>query len=120
MSHLAPDSAVLDVGASLQCCRPLGQEELSASDAEKIAAMFKALSDPVRLRLFSKIAAQPGGEACVCEIQDVGVSQPTVSHHLRKLREAGLLVSERRASWVYYSVAPGVLTGMAGLLSRAV
>lgn len=106
MSNLVSDS-VADVSASLKCCQPLGQEELSAADAEKIAAMFKALSDPVRLRLFSKVAAQPGGEACVCEIQDVGVSQPTVSHHLRKLREAGLLVSERRASWVYYSVAPG-------------
>ncbi len=55
--------------------------------------MFKALSDPVRLRLFSKIASHPGGEACVCDIQDVGVSQPTVSHHLKKLREAGLLTS---------------------------
>ncbi|WP_230193462.1 ArsR/SmtB family transcription factor [Streptomyces coriariae] len=120
MSKLASGSDVLDVTASLQCCQPLGREELSAADAEKIAAMFKALSDPVRLRLFSRIAAQPGGEACVCDIQDVGVSQPTVSHHLRKLREAGLLESERRASWVYYRVAPGVLAGMAGLLSQVV
>ncbi|WP_329555189.1 ArsR/SmtB family transcription factor [Streptomyces sp. NBC_00696] len=119
MSKLASDSSVLDVTTSLECCQPLGREELSAEDAVKIAAMFKALSDPIRLRLFSRIAAQPGGEACVCDIQDVGVSQPTVSHHLRKLREAGLLVSERRASWVYYRVAPGVLAGMAGLLSTA-
>ncbi|MBA0050862.1 ArsR family transcriptional regulator [Streptomyces sp. AJS327] len=102
------------------CCQPLGEEELSEAGSVRIAAMFKALSDPVRLRLFSKIAARPGGEACVCEIQDVGVSQPTVSHHLRKLREAGLLESERRASWVYYRVAPGVLSAMAGLLSRPV
>ncbi|MFF8481904.1 ArsR/SmtB family transcription factor [Streptomyces antibioticus] len=120
MSKLASGSDARDVTTSLQCCRPLGREELSAADAEKIAAMFKALSDPVRLRLFSRIAAQAGGEACVCDIQDVGVSQPTVSHHLRKLREAGLLESERRASWVYYRVAPGVLAGMAGLLSQAV
>ncbi|MYX32702.1 MULTISPECIES: metalloregulator ArsR/SmtB family transcription factor [unclassified Streptomyces] len=117
MSNL--DSGVLDITASLECCQPLGREELSAPDAERIAAMFKALSDPVRLRLFSRVAAQPGGEACVCDIQDVGVSQPTVSHHLRKLREAGLLVSERRASWVYYRVAPGVLPSIAALLSPA-
>jgi ArsR family transcriptional regulator len=78
--------------------------------------MFKALSDPVRLRLFSRIAAAPGGEACVCEIQDVGVSQPTVSHHLKKLREAGLLTSERRASWVYYRVAPPVAAAVSAVV----
>ncbi|MEU7472876.1 metalloregulator ArsR/SmtB family transcription factor [Streptomyces sp. NPDC044984] len=118
MSNPATGSTDLHVTASW-CCRPLGEEELSVADSEKIAMIFKALSDPVRLRLFSKIAAQPAGEACVCDIQDVGVSQPTVSHHLRKLREAGLLESERRASWVYYRVAPGVLSAMAGLLSRS-
>lgn len=79
--------------------------------------MFKALGDPVRLRLFSNIASSAGGEACVCDIQDVGVSQPTVSHHLKKLREAGLLESERRGTWVYYRVAPGVLATMALLLA---
>ncbi|MFC9548528.1 ArsR/SmtB family transcription factor [Streptomyces sp. NPDC056956] len=118
MSNLAMGSTDLHSTASW-CCQPLGKEELSAADSEKIAMIFKALSDPVRLRLFSKIAAQPAGEACVCDIQDVGVSQPTVSHHLRKLREAGLLESERRASWVYYRVAPGVLSAMAGLLSQS-
>ncbi|MEU2900733.1 metalloregulator ArsR/SmtB family transcription factor [Streptomyces sp. NPDC006967] len=117
MSNLAPGSTHPNATATW-CCQPLGKEELSAADSEKIAVMFKALSDPVRLRLFSKIAARPTGEACVCDIQDVGVSQPTVSHHLRKLREAGLLESERRASWVYYRVAPGVLSAMAGLLSQ--
>jgi ArsR family transcriptional regulator len=78
-----------------------------------MAAMFKALGDPVRVRLFSRVAAHPDGEACVCDIQDVGVSQPTVSHHLKKLREVGLLTSERRGTWVYYRVAPGVLAAMA-------
>ncbi|WP_445282681.1 ArsR/SmtB family transcription factor [Streptomyces sp. DSM 118148] len=72
--------------------------------------------DPVRLRLFSKIASHPGGEACVCDIQDVGVSQSTVSHHLKKLREAGLLTSERRGTWVYYTVAPSVVAGMSAML----
>ncbi|MEV6005823.1 metalloregulator ArsR/SmtB family transcription factor [Streptomyces sp. NPDC051976] len=82
-----------------------------------MAGMFKALSDPVRLRLFSKIASHPDGEACVCDIQDVGVSQPTVSHHLKKLREAGLLTSERRGAWVYYAVVPSVVAGMGHLLA---
>lgn len=81
-----------------------------------MAVMFKALSDPVRLRLFSKVASFPGDEACVCDIQDVGVSQPTVSHHLKKLRDAGLLTAERRGTWVYYRVSPSVVAGMAALL----
>ncbi|CAM5596114.1 hypothetical protein SHIRM173S_08085 [Streptomyces hirsutus] len=71
MSNLALGSTDLQATVSL-CCQPLGKEELSAADSEKISVIFKALSDPVRLRLFSKIAAQPGGEACVCDIRDVG------------------------------------------------
>ncbi|GAA3883789.1 ArsR/SmtB family transcription factor [Streptomyces sedi] len=107
---LEPDDAVVP------CCPPLTAAELSAEDAERMAAMFKALSDPVRLRLFSKVASHPGGEACVCDIADVGVSQPTVSHHLKKLREAGLLTSERRGTWVYYAVAPSVVAAMSATL----
>jgi ArsR family transcriptional regulator, arsenate/arsenite/antimonite-responsive transcriptional repressor len=95
---------------------PLGTAELSAADAERMAVMFKALADPVRLRLFSRLAAL-ADEACVCDIQDVGVSQPTVSHHLKKLREAGLILSERRGTWVYCRVAPGVLPAMARMLA---
>lgn len=103
--------------SAVPCCPPITAGELSVADAEKMAAMFKALSDPVRLRLFSKIASHPRAEACVCDIQDVGVSQPTVSHHLKKLREAGLLTSERRGTWVYYRVAPSVLAAMSRLLA---
>ena len=99
------------------CCAPLARSPIGETDAERVAVMFKALGDPVRLRLFSNIASAEGGEACVCDIQDVGVSQPTVSHHLRKLREAGLLESERRGSWVYYRVDPDVLAVMAELLA---
>ena len=106
---------LLDVTAP--CCAPLARAPISETDAERVAVMFKALGDPVRLRLFSNIASAEGGEACVCDIQDVGVSQPTVSHHLRKLREAGLLESERRGSWVYYRVDPDVLAVMAELLA---
>ncbi|MWA14606.1 ArsR/SmtB family transcription factor [Streptomyces sp. BA2] len=101
------------------CCPPVVEKELSAPDAERISAMFKALGDPVRLRLFSKVASHAGGEACVCDISDVGVSQPTVSHHLKKLRDAGLLTSERRGTWVYYKVAPQALTVLAGVLTVA-
>ncbi|MDT0267246.1 metalloregulator ArsR/SmtB family transcription factor [Streptomyces sp. DSM 44915] len=102
------------------CCPPLTAGELSEADAERMAGMFKALSDPVRLRLFSRIASHPGGEACVCDIADVGVSQPTVSHHLKKLREAGLLTSERRGTWVYYAVAPSVLAALSATLAPRV
>ncbi|MFF7206128.1 ArsR/SmtB family transcription factor [Streptomyces sp. NPDC008141] len=101
---------------AVPCCPPIAAGELPQADAEKMAAMFKALSDPVRLRLFSRIASFAGGEACVCDISDVGVSQPTVSHHLKKLREAGLLTSERRGTWVYYQVAPSVVAAMAAML----
>ena len=107
---------LLDVNAT-PCCAPLTRSPIGETDAERVAAMFKALGDPVRLRLFSNIASSEGGEACVCDIQDGGVSQPTVSHHLKKLREVGLLESERRGSWVYYRVDPGVLAVMAGLLA---
>ncbi|MEU0117587.1 metalloregulator ArsR/SmtB family transcription factor [Streptomyces bobili] len=107
---------VLGTGAVVPCCPPITAGELSRADAEKMAVMFKALSDPVRLRLFSRVASHPGGEACVCDISDVGVSQPTVSHHLKKLREAGLLTSERRGTWVYYQVAPSVVAAMSAML----
>jgi ArsR family transcriptional regulator len=98
-------------------CPPLGAAELSAAEAERMACMFKALADPVRLRLLSRVAAHSSGEASVCDIQNVGVSQPTVSHHLKKLREAGLIISERRGTWVYCRIAPGVLPAMAQMLS---
>ncbi|NLU71003.1 winged helix-turn-helix transcriptional regulator [Streptomyces sp. HNM0574] len=99
------------------CCPPLTERPLTGEEAERTAAMFKTLGDPVRLRLFSLVASHEAGEACVCDISDVGVSQSTVSHHLKKLREAGLLVSERRGTWVYYRVEPSVLAGMGRLLA---
>ncbi len=80
------------------CCPADG---LAVGEAEELAGLLKALADPVRLRLYSRIA-DGDGETCVCDLGDVGVSQPTVSHHLRKLREAGLIESERRGTWVYY------------------
>ncbi|QIY69221.1 metalloregulator ArsR/SmtB family transcription factor [Streptomyces sp. RLB1-33] len=108
-----------DAEAAAPCCPPLTERPLSAEEAERTAAMFKALGDPVRLRLFSLVASHEGGEACVCDISDVGVSQPTVSHHLKKLKEAGLLASERRGTWVYYRVEPSVVAAMAQMLKIA-
>jgi ArsR family transcriptional regulator len=107
------------VTGTAPCCPPLTERPLTTEESERTAAMFKALGDPVRVRLFSLVASYQGGEACVCDISDVGVSQPTVSHHLRKLREAGLLTSERRGTWVYYRVEPSVLAAMGRLLGCA-
>jgi ArsR family transcriptional regulator, arsenate/arsenite/antimonite-responsive transcriptional repressor len=97
---------------------PLVREPLSVQAAAGMAIKLKALADPVRLRLFSSIASHAGGEACVCDISiGVDVTQPTISHHLKVLRDAGLLTSERRASWVYYTVVPEALRDLSSLLS---
>ncbi|MGB7450312.1 MAG: metalloregulator ArsR/SmtB family transcription factor [Ornithinimicrobium sp.] len=113
---MPPSPATTIDAAEVPCCPPLTSAELTSDQAALAATMFRALGDPVRLRLMSKVAAAEGGEACVCDLLDVGVSQPTVSHHLKKLREAGLLTSRKQGTWVYYSVAPGVLTSMAAIL----
>ncbi|HEV7849869.1 MAG TPA: metalloregulator ArsR/SmtB family transcription factor [Mycobacterium sp.] len=99
---------------------PLVREPLSPAAAAEVAAKLKALSDPVRLRLFSLVASHVGGEACVCDISgDFDVSQPTISHHLKVLKDAGLLASERRGSWVYYSVVSEALINLASVLSTS-
>ena len=87
------------------------------AQAAEVAAMFKALGDPVRLRLLSLIASHPGGEACVCEISATfDLSQPTISHHLKLLRAAGLLDCERRGTWVYYWAIPSALQQLSSVL----
>ena len=89
---------------------PLVREPLSTEAAVELAGMLKALSDPMRLRLLSVIASHSGAEACVCDISaGIDLTQPTISHHLKVLRNAGLLHSERRGSWVYYRVIPEAL-----------
>ncbi|MBF6336933.1 helix-turn-helix transcriptional regulator [Nocardia abscessus] len=86
----------------------------------ELAGVFKALSDPVRLRLLSIVASHAGREACVCDLSaGFDVSQPTISHHLKVLREAGLLSSERRGSWVYYRIEPAALRQLSRLLDIA-
>ncbi|MBK5992656.1 ArsR/SmtB family transcription factor [Streptomyces microflavus] len=107
--------------AVVPCCPPLTGGELSAREAERIAATFEVLANPVRLLLFSRVASHPAGEACVCDIQDVGVTGATVSYHLKKLREAGLLVSERRGTWVFYRLAPSFeAVGLTACVPRTV
>ncbi len=103
------------------CCPAVLQGALSKGDAEELAAALRALADPVRLRLLSFIAAQPDGEACVCHVIDpVGLSQPTVSHHLKVLHQAGLLNRDKRGAWVYYRVIPDRLEAIrAALTTRA-
>ena len=108
--------------SDISACRyaPVVREPLSTEAATDVAAKLKALADPIRLRLFSLVASHAGGEACVCDISgDFDVTQPTISHHLKVLRDAGLLASERRASWVYYSVVPEVLRNLSAVLSVA-
>lgn len=101
-------------------CSPLIRDPLSPDQAIYVSSVFKALADPVRLRLFSLIANHADGEACVCDISpSVDVSQPTISHHLKVLKTAGLLDSERRGSWVHYRVIPEALTSLAVVLAPA-
>lgn len=100
------------------CCPPIAQEALGADDAIDMARMFKALGDPIRLRLLSRITSAAGGEICVCDLtgNDFDVTGPTISHHLRVLREAGLIDGDRRGSWVYYRPVATNLRQLAALL----
>lgn len=98
-------------------CPPLLQEPLDQKDADELARALKVLADPARLRLLSLIQAQPDGEACACHlIEPLGLTQPTVSHHLKVLREAGLVERERRGSWAYFRVRPEVLGALRDVL----
>lgn len=107
--------AVLDDLAA--CCSPVSGDVLDLDAAERLARIFKALGDPTRVRLLSLISAHPGGEACVCDLTDpVGLSQPTVSHHLRQLVDAGLMTRDQRGRWSYYRVVQPALDALADSL----
>ena len=107
--------AVTETSATHPCCT-LAASAVTETDAALIAPMFKALGDPVRLRLASLIASQP--EVCVCDLTgEFTLGAPTISHHLRVLREAGLVHSERRGTWVYYSIRHENIAPLALLLS---
>ncbi|MFG1606348.1 ArsR/SmtB family transcription factor [Actinoplanes sp. NPDC049265] len=98
--------------------QPITRSALDAEQATAFAPMFKALGDPVRLRLLSMIASAGGGEVCVCDLTgSFALTGPTISHHLKVLREAGLVDSDRRGTWVYYRLVPAAITLMAGLIA---
>jgi ArsR family transcriptional regulator len=102
------------------CCTPLVAEPLTEQSAADLARGFKALGDPVRLRLLSLIASRAGGEVCVCELTDAfTLTGPTISHHLRVLREAGLIDCQRRGTWVYYWIVPANLAALSQLLDAS-
>ena len=100
------------------CCPPIAESRIPAEAAALLAPAFKALGDPIRLQLMSMIASAEGGEVCVCDLTPAfDISGPTISHHLKVLREAGLVDAERRASWVYYRARPGLMRQLATLLT---
>jgi ArsR family transcriptional regulator len=124
LAHNGPmptDTALLPLATSTDaCCTTPVARALGEADAAALAARLKALADPTRLRLLSIIAAHPGAEACVCDLTDpVGLAQPTVSHHLRLLVEAGLLTRDKRGVWAYYRLVPGAVDAAAGDLAAA-
>ncbi|WP_405559695.1 ArsR/SmtB family transcription factor [Streptomyces sp. NBC_01180] len=101
------------------CCPGLLTAPLGEGQAVELAQVFKALGDPVRLRLLSLIASRAGGEVCVCDLTPAfDLSQPTISHHLKLLRQAGLIDCERRGTWVYYWLLPDMTDRLAGVLMR--
>lgn len=98
-------------------CAPLTRESISAESAEKLARTLRAIADPARLRLISLVAAHKDAEACVCFLTEpLGLSQPTVSHHLKILVEAGIFSRDKRGTWAYYRLVPGALDSIARLL----
>ena len=108
----------LEVLSPVACCSPLVGETLSAQDAAVAAKAFKALGDPARVRIISIVASHADQEACVCDLQDaLELSQPTVSHHLKVLVDAGFLSRSKRGTWAYYALVPGALDGLAEVLA---
>ena len=100
------------------CCAPLLREPITAGQAAGLARMLKALADPTRLRLVSLIAAREDGEACVCDLTEpLGLTQPTVSHHLKILVEAGIFTRDKRGVWAYYALVPSALNALSAVLS---
>jgi ArsR family transcriptional regulator len=111
---------VLSPAETAACCAPLSAEPLTMAQAEQVVPLLKALADPVRLRLMSLVASRAGGEACVCDLNEAfDLSQPTISHHMKVLHEAGLLDRDKRGVWVYYRVRPQALASLAALIGCA-
>ena len=120
MSKQATSLTLLDLNTDAACCPPIAQSRVTPDTAAVLAPAFKALGDPVRLQLMSMIASAETGEICVCDLTPAfELSGPTISHHLKTLREAGLVDAERRGTWVYYRARPAVLRQLASLLQVA-
>src|SRR5512145_1215442 len=120
MSKQETPLTLVDLNADTPCCEPLAQRRVPAETAAVLAPAFKALGDPVRLQLMSMIASAPGGEICVCDLTPAfDLSGPTISHHLKTLRAAGLVDAERRGTWVYYRARTGPMRQLAALLATA-
>jgi ArsR family transcriptional regulator, arsenate/arsenite/antimonite-responsive transcriptional repressor len=110
--------SVLTGNDALACCTPLSREPMTEQQAAQIAPLLKALADPVRLRLMSMVLSHDGGEACVCDLTPAfDLSQPTISHHLKVLHEAGLLDREKRGTWVYYQAKPDAMAAIMTLFA---
>ncbi len=102
----------------LTCCVPLSREPISAAQAASVVPLLKAIADPARLRLLSLVLSHEGGEACVCDLlPHFDLSQPTISHHLKVLHDAGLVDREKRGTWVYYIARPEAMAALAGLFT---
>ena len=111
---------VISPAETAACCSPLTAAPLSMEQAEQVAPLLKALADPVRLRLMSLVASHPGGEACVCDLNEAfDLSQPTISHHLKVLHEAGLLDRDKRGVWVYYRARTDALASLGTLIGSS-
>jgi ArsR family transcriptional regulator, arsenate/arsenite/antimonite-responsive transcriptional repressor len=109
-----------ELGLARSCCAPLLREPITASQATDLARLLKALADPTRLRLVSMVAAHEGGEACVCDLTEpLGLTQPTVSHHLKVLVDAGIFSRDKRGVWAYYSLVPGAMDALSDVLSSS-
>ena len=118
-------SQTLDIQASSPapaevCCAPLLREPISATQAADLARLLKALADPTRLRLVSMVAAHEGGEACVCELTEpLGLTQPTISHHLKILVDTGIFTRDKRGVWAYYALVPEAMNALSAVLNTA-
>jgi ArsR family transcriptional regulator len=111
---------LLPVIEAVACCAPLTRDPLSQSQADDLARSLKAIADPARLRLISIIAASEGQEACVCDLTEpLNIGQPTVSHHLKVLADAGFVTRSKRGTWAYYKLVPGALDSLSRLLVTA-
>jgi ArsR family transcriptional regulator, arsenate/arsenite/antimonite-responsive transcriptional repressor len=112
-----PSEMPMPITVPAAALTPVVRGPLETAQANTVAPMFKALGDPVRLRLLSMIASAGGGEVCVCDLTgEFTLTGPTISHHLKVLRQAGLVDSDRRGTWVYYRLVPAALAVLAGLL----